>query len=193
MNRTKLLLKRKRLYSVLGLLILALIWTGASSLTGGFFVPPPWITIRDTILMFSKSKNIMQILITLGRVGTGFLLALVGGIIIGITAGVRRELEPLFKPLILFLQGMPPILWAIPLILVFGIGNISPILLISLICFPLVALNIIEDMKTVPVELKEMLQIFTPSFYPKVKELIFPHLKPYRQGNFFPGQCCLSC
>jgi NitT/TauT family transport system permease protein len=179
MNQTKKQYKKKLLYSVLGLLILCILWTGASFLTGGFFVPPPWITLIDTIFIFGESANLVQILITLGRVATGFSLAFAGGVIVGITAGGRREIEPIFKPLVFFLQGIPPILWAIPLVIIFGVGHLSPIILIALICFPLIVLNIIEGMKTVPKELKEMLQVFTPGLYPRMRELIFPHLKPF--------------
>jgi ABC-type nitrate/sulfonate/bicarbonate transport system ATPase subunit len=84
-------------------------------------------------------------------------------------------------------QGVPPILWAIPLILILGVGAVSPILVIALICFPLVALNTAEGMKSVPGELAQMLQVFAPGIYPRLRELVLPHLAPFLAASLNLG------
>ncbi len=146
---------------------------------GSFIIPPPWLTLLDTFNMLGIAHTWIQILITLSRVALGFFLSFILGSAVGILSGASKELKAFFRPLILLLQGIPPILWAIPLILIFGTGHISPILVIALICFPLVAMNISEGMTSVPRDLEEMLKVFTPGLYPKLRELIFPHLKPF--------------
>lgn len=171
-------MKRITLY-LLGSLLLLGIWTIGSLLAGSFIVPTPWHTLLETGSLLIQAYTWKQILITFVRVGAGFLIALVGGTFIGVLSGLNRGIEALLRPLVLVLQGVPPLLWAIPLILILGVGHLSPILLIALICFPLVTLNVNEGMKALPRSLEEMLQVFAPGFRSRLRELILPHLKPF--------------
>jgi ABC-type nitrate/sulfonate/bicarbonate transport system ATPase subunit len=80
---------------------------------------------------------------------------------------------------VLFFQGMPPLLWAIPLVALMGIGHLPTIVVITLITFPLVAVTIGEGMSTLPRELGEMLALFAPGFAARTRELVLPHLAPF--------------
>lgn len=162
-----------------GVLLLLGAWSGASALAGAFIIPPPWQTLVDTLVLLGRGFTWPQVLITVARVLVGFLAALLAGAAVGILSGLRPGLEAFFRPAVLFLQGIPPLLWAIPLILLLGIGHLSPILVIALICFPLVATNLAEGMKSLPRSLAEMLDVFAPGFRARLRELIFPHLKPF--------------
>jgi NitT/TauT family transport system permease protein len=146
---------------------------------GDFIIPRPWISLQDTILLLGKPHTWFQIGISLARVIVGFSLAFIAGTVVGVFMGSKREFEVMFKPVILLIQGIPPILWAIPLILILGSSDLSPVLVISLICFPLVAMNVAEGMKSVPQTLEEMLKVFAPGMVPKIREVILPHLRPF--------------
>lgn len=176
-------LRKKRpgpwIFSTLGVAILALLWVLFSLVAGSFIVPPPWTVLKELGCLCTDSHTWIQIAITLLRVGAGFLSAFITGTLIGILIGREEWLESMFRPALLFFQGIPPLLWAIPLILVFGVGSLSPILVIALICFPLVVVSIAQGMKTVPKELEEMVRVFAPGAYPWMREIIFPHLKPF--------------
>ncbi|UCF99816.1 MAG: ATP-binding cassette domain-containing protein [Spirochaetaceae bacterium] len=170
--------KKIALYG-LGALLLLVLWSTASFLAGSYIIPSPFHTAVELISLLSQGYAWTQILISFLRVVAGFTLALVAGLSVGIASGINRDIETLFRPLVLIAQGTPPLLWIIPLILVLGIGHLSPITVIALICFPTVALNVNEGVKTVPVELKQMLDLFAPGAYPRVRELLLPHLKPF--------------
>lgn len=165
--------------TALGIGILILGWAFLSYIVDSFILPLPWITLRDTVLLLGDPYTWIQVGITVGRVCVGFLLAFILGTLVGIVIGSRTELEVIGKPIILIIQGIPPILWAIPLILILGSSHLAPVLVISLICFPLVSMNVGEGMKSVPQTLKEMLRVFAPGIYPKMRELVLPHLKPF--------------
>ena len=162
-----------------GILLLLTAWAGASALAGAFIVPPPWRTLVDAVALLGRGFTWIQVLITFARVSGGFLAALAAGAAVGILSGLSPGLEAFFRPAVLFLQGIPPLLWVIPLILLFGIGHLSPILVIALICFPLVATNLAEGMRSLPRHLAEMLEVFAPGFRARLRELILPHLKPF--------------
>jgi NitT/TauT family transport system permease protein len=170
--------KRNTLY-ILGSLLLLTFWSTASLLTGSYIIPSPWRTALEMVSLLAQGFAWKQILITVFRVAAGFSLALACGSAVGILSGINQNVETLFRPLVLILQGTPPLLWIIPLILVLGIGRLAPVLVIALICFPIVALNVNEGMKTVPTQLEQMLDVFAPGAYPKLRELILPHLKPF--------------
>lgn len=177
----------KWIFSTIGVLILIVIWQLLSIFAGSFIVPSPWTSLRETIFLLMDPYNWKQILITLGRVGAGFMSAFVMGTVVGIITGKQKALESICKPVILFLQGIPPLLWAIPLILIFGTGHLSPIIVIALICFPLVALNIAQGMGTIPKNLVEMVKVFAPGAYPRMREVIFPHLNPFFSASLKLG------
>jgi ABC-type nitrate/sulfonate/bicarbonate transport system ATPase subunit/ABC-type nitrate/sulfonate/bicarbonate transport system permease component len=170
---------RLRLLSAAGVLILLAGWAATSLAAGSFFVPAPWTTIADTALLLARGTTWGQILITFVRVLVGFLAGFATGLVAGIAMGSRAEVAALFRPLVLFFQGMPPLLWAIPLVALMGIGHLPTIVVIALITFPLVAVTIGEGMSTLPRELREMLELFAPGFAPRVRELILPHLAPF--------------
>ncbi|MBN1685358.1 MAG: ATP-binding cassette domain-containing protein [Spirochaetales bacterium] len=168
-----------RVFVILGIVALVAVWTAGSYWVGEFFVPPPWVVLKDVFLMLTQGHTWIQLAVTLFRVTVGFLLAFAVGTVLGIFCGRWRSVEAFFKPALLLAQGMPPLLWAIPLILILGVGHISPILVIALICLPLIAVNVTEGTKSAPRQLEEMLEVFAPGMYPKMRELLLPHLKPF--------------
>jgi ABC-type nitrate/sulfonate/bicarbonate transport system ATPase subunit/ABC-type nitrate/sulfonate/bicarbonate transport system permease component len=170
---------RLRFLGAAGVAILLAGWAAASLVAGSFFVPAPWTTVADTALLLARAATWTQILITFLRVCVGFLAGLIAGIAAGMAIGARRETAALLRPLVLFFQGMPPLLWAIPLVALMGIGHIPTIIVITLITFPLVAVTIGEGMSTLPRELGEMLAIFAPGFAARTRELVLPHLAPF--------------
>jgi ABC-type nitrate/sulfonate/bicarbonate transport system ATPase subunit/ABC-type nitrate/sulfonate/bicarbonate transport system permease component len=170
---------RLRLLSAAGVLILFVVWAATSLAAGSFFVPAPWTTIADTAVLLTRSETWTQILITFLRVCIGFVAGFLAGVAAGIAIGTRRDIAALLKPFILFFQGMPPLLWTIPLVALMGIGHIPTIIVITLITLPLVAVTISEGMTSLPRELGEMLDVFAPGFSARTRELIIPHLTPF--------------
>ncbi len=170
-----------------GVAILLTAWALASVLAGTYFVPPPWTTVVDTAILLPGRFAWSQILTTVLRVCVGFAVGFLAGVALGIAIGARRSLEALFRPAVLFFQGMPPLLWAIPLVALMGIGHFPSILVIALITFPVVAVTIGEGMSSLPKELGEMLSVFAPGFAPRLKELVLPHLAPFLAASLKAG------
>ena len=178
---------RLRLLGAAGVVIILGGWAAASLIAGSFFVPAPWTTIADAALLLSRGPTWTQILITMLRVAVGFAAGFCAGLIAGIAMGARKELDALFKPLVMFFQGMPPLLWAIPLVALMGVGHLPTVTVIALITFPLVAVTIGEGMSTLPREYGEMLTLFAPGFGPRTRELILPHLTPFLGASVKAG------
>jgi len=175
-----------RLFAGVGIAILLVVWTGASLSSGGTFVPAPWTTVADTAVLLSRGYAWTQILTTTVRVCIGFLAGLAVGVAVGVSAG-RPRLASVLRPIVHFFQGMPPLLWAIPLVALMGVGHLPSILVIGLITFPLVAVTVGEGMATLPREYAEMLTVFAPGVAPRMRELVFPHLRPFLGASVKAG------
>jgi len=178
--------RSSRLFAAVGIAFLLLVWTGASLGSGGSFVPAPWTTAADTAVLLSRGYAWAQILTTTVRVCVGFLAGLAAGVVVGVSAG-RPRLASMFRPIVQFFQGMPPLLWAIPLVALMGVGHLPSILVIGLITFPLVAVTVGEGMATLPREYAEMLSVFAPGVVPRMRELVFPHLRPFLGASVKAG------
>ncbi|HVP17832.1 MAG TPA: ATP-binding cassette domain-containing protein [Spirochaetia bacterium] len=170
-----------------GVAAVFLAWAAASLMAGSYLVPAPWTSLADTAVLLSRSFPWSQIAITLGRVVSGFCAGFAVGLIVGIAAGSRPELGAFFRPIVQFFQGMPPLLWAIPLVALMGIGHLPAITVIALITFPLVAVTTGEGMTTLPRIYGEMLAVFAPGFRPRLRELILPHLRPFLGASLKAG------
>jgi taurine transport system permease protein len=77
---------------------------------------------------------------SLYRVFAAFLLACVTAVPIGIAMGVSRIARGIFDPPIEFYRPLPPLAYLPLMIIWFGIGELSKVLLIFLACFAPVAL-----------------------------------------------------
>jgi ABC-type nitrate/sulfonate/bicarbonate transport system ATPase subunit/ABC-type nitrate/sulfonate/bicarbonate transport system permease component len=163
------------------------VWAAASLLAGSYLVPPPWTSAVDTVLLLGRGFTWLQILITLSRVCIGFCAGFLAGLVVGVASGSRPGMGALFRPIVQFFQGMPPLLWAIPLVALMGIGHLPAITVIGLITFPLVAVTIGEGMTTLPQSYAEMLSVFAPGLLPRIRELVLPHLRPFVAASLKTG------
>jgi len=176
-----------RLAAAAGVGGLLVVWAAASVAAGSYLVPAPWTSAVDTYRLLADGFTWAQILITLARVCIGFCVGFAAGLIVGLASGSRPGVNAFFRPIVQFFQGMPPLLWAIPLVALMGIGHLPAITVISLITFPLVAVTIGEGMTTLPRSYGEMLSVFAPGFRPRMLELVLPHLRPFLAASVKAG------
>ena len=80
----------------------------------------------------------------------GFFIGTTLALILGCLIGWYKVIEYLFDPLIEALRPIPPLAY-IPIIIIwFGIGEFSRVLIITIACFMVCVVNVIAGMKNVP-------------------------------------------
>jgi taurine transport system permease protein len=108
------------------------------------FLPKPeaiWTAVRQSIAGDLDNNTLwVHIGWSLVRVLGAFVLAVVVGIPLGLAMGVSRWARGFFDPVIEFYRPLPPLAYLPLMIIWFGIGEESKILLIFLACFAPVAL-----------------------------------------------------
>jgi NitT/TauT family transport system permease protein len=111
------------------LLVIAIWWIVVVQTESAIF-PTPWQVVAGAFELARDGTLWEHIGASLFRVGTGFGLALVIGIPLGLwmgwVSGVYRTLNPIFQ----MLRPISPIAWIPLAILWFGVGDVSPIFLI---------------------------------------------------------------
>lgn len=132
--------------SVATVVALLIAWVAATSteLIKPLFLPAPsaiWTAFQEAWTgAFDGNPLVTQILASLGRVIGAFLLATLVGIPAGLAMGVSRTARAILDPIIEFYRPLPPLAYLPLMVIWFGIGEMSKVLLIFLACFAPVAL-----------------------------------------------------
>ena len=99
------------------------------------FIPSPIVIVRDLINLLFNGSLAMDILVSVRRVLTGFALAAVVGISLGVICGINRRVYNFLNPLIEIFRPMPPIAWVPLAILWLGLGDRPAFFLVFLGAF----------------------------------------------------------
>jgi len=100
-------------------------------------------------------------LISLQRVGEGFALGAIAGLVVGACIGLSRTLREMVEPLFLFLAQVPPLGWIPLAILALGIDEGMKVSVIAWASFVPVVLNVAQGMRDVPTGLRELGRVLT--------------------------------
>lgn len=122
---------------------------------------------------------------TVGRCLAGFVLATLIGIPLGLVMGLSRPIAAACNYIVQFLRPLPPLSYMVLLLLWFGTGDESKIILLFLTAFPIVVSAAMAGVRKVPrirVQAAEMLgasprQIFRFVVFPSALPMIFTGLK----------------
>lgn len=109
--------------------VLALWWLAVRA-TGSMVFPTPWMVLTGTFELASDGSLWEHIGASLFRVGTGFTLAVLVAVPLGLWMGWVRGAYTTLNPIFQMLRPISPIAWIPIAILWFGVGNVSPIFLI---------------------------------------------------------------
>lgn len=132
--------KRKKIYVILSILF---IWYLGSSLKlwNNFIIPSPEKVIKSFFVLLKNGKLLKSIAISLERVVIGFGISTLFALPLGIIFGLKSKAYEYFKDILEFLRHVPPLALIPMIILWFGIGELSKIVIIVLASFFPIFLN----------------------------------------------------
>ena len=125
---------KKYTQAVPSLVVLAAVvglWWAAVALTKSVIFPTPWHVVTGTLELARDGTLWEHIGASLFRVGAGFGIAVLFAIPLGLWMGWVRGAFVTLNPVFQILRPISPIAWIPLAILWFGVGNASPIFLIS--------------------------------------------------------------
>ncbi len=118
-----------------------------------FFFPPPSSMLKSLYSMTVSGEIFPHIAISLIRALTGYLLAAVFGLIVGLLVAWSRIVENIADPLIELIRPVSTFALVPVMFVWFGIGNGSKIAIIFKACFFPIVLNTIAGIKGVDARL----------------------------------------
>ena len=135
--------RRDRILSIASPLGLLLAWELAAQ-TGMIdvrFFPAPSAIITKLIEMARSGELTENVLISLQRIVLGFLLGGVPAIVIGIAMGIWRPIRALVDPLIVATYPIPKSSLLPLILLIFGLGEMSKVMMVAIGVFYPMAIN----------------------------------------------------
>ncbi|HEY5555535.1 MAG TPA: ABC transporter permease [Acetobacterium sp.] len=127
------------------------------------------------IILASLFKNILASII---RVITGFSLAALAAIIIGIAISLSKNFEIVTRFVLQVLKLIPPIAW-IPIAIVwFGIGEPSKIFIIFLGAFFPIFINVVDGIKQIDKRYVEVSKVYEIPDLKFIRKVVIPGALP---------------
>jgi NitT/TauT family transport system permease protein len=135
--------RRDRILSVASPLGLLLAWELAAQtgLIDVRFFPAPSAIILKLIEMARSGELTENVLISLQRIVLGFLLGGVPAIVIGVAMGIWRPVRALVDPLIVATYPIPKSSLLPLILLIFGLGEMSKVVMVAIGVFYPMAIN----------------------------------------------------
>jgi NitT/TauT family transport system permease protein len=166
------------IWRIAGYVFFLLAWSLVSQIVGPNLIPGP-VRIAQTIPQLIESGRFFSsFAATLTRIGIGFGLAFVLGIVIGVLTQ-SRWLEGFFKDAVTISLVSPSLIWALTGIVIWGFEPQGWIFAIVMTTFAVVTVNIAEGIRALPKELTDMSRAFGVSNWRRQRDIVFPFLAPF--------------
>lgn len=174
-------LSKKALNIFIGFAILIAIWQTVILVTtiNENLFPTPLMVWEAIISLIADGTLFVHLQISLFRFATGYILAVVIAIILGLFLGRMERVWNIVDPIVQVLRPVAPIAWAPFIVLWFGIGNAPAIVIIFIAAFFPVLLSTVSAVKKVDktyLKVAENLEIKQPQLMMKI---ILPAAFPY--------------
>jgi NitT/TauT family transport system permease protein len=148
---------------VLGLaLLVAVWWLGVLAFhVPPFILPTPWQVAR--VFVDSPRDLLGHLRATTVETLEGYALAVVAGLAIALAVAGSRVVDRMFSPLLVAANAIPKVALA-PLVLVwFGLGQLSKVVLVFLVCFFPIVVSAVAGFTTTPADLAELARALSAS------------------------------
>jgi len=155
---------------------LVLVWWLLSLFFPPTLIPKPWQTFEEVAAIITTGHFFVEMGNTLRRVLVGFGIAMVVSIPLGIGMGSSRTLESFFEPPVVLGLTMPGLIWAVLMIMFFGLNETSAYAAVAVTIFPMLAISIWQGTKAIDKDLLDMSEVFRASAWSKVVDVILPQL-----------------
>ncbi|MFC5751580.1 ABC transporter permease [Actinomadura rugatobispora] len=143
-QRRRRLLERGLAVLVPVALIAAWQIAGSTGLIESRYFPPPSDIVAEWQRMFESGLYIASLKASLQRIVLGYALGAGAGLLLAFAIAPSRLLRSGLEPVIVALYTVPKLSILPLLLLIFGIGETSKVLLVALTCFFVVLLNTID-------------------------------------------------
>ncbi len=167
--------------TAISLIILIVLWVVVSNSRPDFF-PTPQATWERFMKMIEKpiSKTTVtgHIWASLWRVIQAMVVSTILGIGLGLVMGWSKKVRAIVNPIFVSLRPIPPIAWIPLVILWFGVGEFSKVLLVFLGAFFPIVLNTMAGVSMVDQMYLNVGRIYKANTWQMLYHVVFPAAMP---------------
>ncbi len=154
----------------------------ASHLVSTVALPGPLHVLHDFVrtltVGYGSTTLLGQAEISLFRISAGFVGAVLLGVPVGLAMGGSRFVHAAIDPLLQFLRPVPPLAFIPLLVIWFGIGELSKILLIFFCTLPVVIINTAAGVAAVQSLRLRVAQCFGATRWQLFRHVVLPSVLP---------------
>jgi len=152
-----------------------------------FILPPPHLVWRRFLLALADGSLSRHTIVTLTEVLAGLLLGVSSASLLGYLLAKSRRLERLLSPYVVASQSIPIVAVAPLLVIWFGPGITSKVLICALIVFFPVVINTIVGLRSVPKDLHDLMRTLEATRWQTFTLLELPASLPVLLGGLRIG------
>lgn len=115
---------------------------------------------------------------SMGKIILGFLLAVVSGILLAMSANLSRILQELLRPLFAVMKAMPVASFIILCLVFIPSRNLS-VFTSYIMVLPIIYTNVLQGLLSTDRNLIEMAQVFQITWYKKLRFIYLPAIAPF--------------
>ena len=157
---------------------------GARTEGAAFLIPRPFDVLQSLIDgYYTRGTLWPHLWTTLTQTLLGFAIGCVVAVVLAAFVAEFEVVDRVVYPYVIVLQSMPKVALAPLLIVWFGFGMASKVVLVALICFFPMFVNAVSGFRSVPVELVDLYKAFSASRWRMFFEIKVPTDLP----SFFAG------
>lgn len=169
---------------VLVLVMLVALWQLISSLHlfPPLILPAPLTVLREAGALLQTGyggKTLFQdVWISAARIAMGFVGAVLIGVPLGLLMASNQAVFKAIDPILQFIRPVPPLAY-IPLMVVwFGIGEVSKVMVILLGTIPIIIINAVSGVRNIPRQRLQVAQCLGATPYQVFRHVILPSALP---------------
>ncbi len=167
----------KSVHYIYGLLIILGSWQLLAAMTDRPILLSPWDIFMHLYETFHSSIAV-HVLYSLRRTVLGISLSLAIGVPLGVLTGYFKKIDRLFSPMLYFSYPIPKMALLPVVMLLFGLGEATKVIMIFLIIFFPIVVNIRDEVKNIPGEVYEPMYSLGAKPLQVINEIILPGIVP---------------
>ena len=140
-------------------------------------IPSP-LAVFENIMEIFEAKMEIHVLYSLGRILAGIGISILVGVPLGFLMGYFEPVDKVLSPLVYFTYPVPKLALLPIVMLLFGLGEISKLIMIVLIIVFQIIITSRDAVKSIPPETFRSLQSLGASRSQMFTEIIFPASLP---------------
>ncbi len=173
----KVLAKEKWQGSLYSLVMVIILWQAAAWLLNRPIVPSPGAVLVNILQIFTRQMQV-HIFYSLGRILAGIVISILLGVALGFLMGYFDRVNKILSPLVYFTYPVPKIALLPIVMLLFGLGEASKLIMIVLIIVFQIIITTRDAVKNIPQEIFRSLQSLGANRRQIFSEIIIPASLP---------------